>query len=159
MLPNLRAAGGGDPLDDEIHNRLWFLRGERIMTLAFLDDHGHPPAEFLVSLLSDPRLGCEPRIEAAANVEPVTTSVRQRGPIIERLSFRHVAAQDGILAVDATDLVRVRYGPGVGFPGRSACADHDRSRGKALVYQILLKCVPLLHHRAICVARTWAGRD
>src|SRR5262249_11030530 len=148
MLPNLRAAGGGDPLDDEIHNRLLFLRGERVMTLAFLDDRGHPPAEVLVSLLSDPRLGCEPRIEAAANVEQVHTRVRQRGQIIERLSFRHVAAQDGILAVDATDLVRVRYGPSVGFPSRSACAFHDWLRGKALADQIIVNGVPLLQNRA-----------
>jgi hypothetical protein len=48
--------------------------------------------------------------------------VLQRGQIIERLPFRHVAAQDGILALDATDLVWVRDGLGVSLPSRSACA-------------------------------------
>ena len=129
------------------------------MTFAFLDDNGDPPAEFLVSLLGDPRLAFEPRIEAAANVEEVHTRVGQRGQIIERLRFRHVAAQDGILAVDATDLVRVRDGPGVGFPSRSACAFHDRLRGKALVDQIFVNGVPLLQNRAIGVPGARAGDD
>src|SRR5262245_36313938 len=103
-----RSRAGGDPLDDEIHNRFGFHRGERIMSLAFLDDDGDPSAEFLVALLGNPRLGLEPRIEAAANVEDVYARVSQWREIFERLRFRHAAAQDGILAVDATHFVRVR---------------------------------------------------
>jgi hypothetical protein len=133
MLLNRRAVGGGEPLDDEIHDWVLILRGERKMTFAFPDYDSDPPTEFLESLLGDPRLGFEPRIEAAAKVEELHTRVGQRGQIIERLCFRHVAAKNGILAVDATDFARVRDGPSVGFPSRSACAFHDRLRGKALV--------------------------
>src|SRR6516164_1555722 len=129
------------------------------MALAFLDHNGDPPAEFPVSLLDDPRLTFEPRIQAAANVEEMHTRDGERGQIIERLSFRHVAAQDGILAVDATDLVRVRYGPSVGFPSRCACAFHDWLRGKALADHILVNGVPLLQNRAIGVPGTRAGDD
>src|SRR6516162_758751 len=102
-----------EPLSDEIHNWLWFLWGERIMALAFLNDNRDPSAELLVSLLGDSRLALEPRIEAATNVEEVHTRVGERGQIIEQLRFCQVAVQDGILAVDATDLVWISDCPGV----------------------------------------------
>ena len=86
------AAGGGDTLDDEIHNWLWIRWGERVMTFAFLDHDRDLPTEFLVSLLGNPRLGFEPRITAAAKVEERHSRVGQQGQIVERLRFRHVAS-------------------------------------------------------------------
>src|SRR5260370_39951656 len=63
--------GGGGPLDDEIHNRLPVLRGEWIMSLAFLFDDRDLPAELPVALLCDLRLACEPGVEAATHVDEV----------------------------------------------------------------------------------------
>ena len=68
--------------------------------------------------------------------------------MIERLRLRHEAAQGGILAVDAGNLVRIFDGPGVGFAGRRSGAFHHGLPGKAVVGEELVDGVPLLPHRA-----------
>ena len=103
------------------------------MTFPFFDHDRDLPPEFPVSLLGNTRLGFDPRIEAAANVEERHARVGQRGQIIERLCFRRVAAQNGILTVDATDFVRVRNRPSVGIASRSPCAFHDPQQGRPAV--------------------------
>src|SRR5712692_2622989 len=82
-----------DTLGDEIHNRLPVLRSQWIMSLAFLDEDRDLAAEVFVALLSDQRVVIQPGVQAAANVEDRYAGFGQRGQVIERLRFRHVAAE------------------------------------------------------------------
>jgi len=65
------------------------------MACTFLDDHGDLPAEFPVTFLGNTRLAVEPGIEGATHVQERHAGLGQRGQIVQRLRFRHVAAEDG----------------------------------------------------------------
>jgi hypothetical protein len=90
------------------------------MPLALLDEDRDLPAKFLVALREDARLGVQPRVAAAADVQQRHASFRQDAEAVERLGLGHVAAQDRVLGVDARHLVRVLDRPGVGLAGRAA---------------------------------------
>src|SRR5690349_15704929 len=92
------------------------------MTFPFLKDDRDASAELPVTLLGNPGLAREPWVQVSADVEQGYACLRQGIQIIEGLRLRHAAAQDRIFAIEATDLVRVGDGPGVGFPGRQASA-------------------------------------
>jgi len=74
------------------------------MSLPILFDDRDLAAEFPIALLGDACLAFEPGVEAAAHMQDVHARPGERGQIVQRLLFRQIAAQQGVLAVDATDL-------------------------------------------------------
>ena len=105
------------------------------MPIAFLDDDGDLTAKFLITLLNNFRLSFQPRVHAAAHMQQRHTSVCQRSQMIKGLSVRHGQPQDGILSVEATDLVRIGDRPGIDFASRSSSVFHHRLEGESLIDQ------------------------
>jgi len=77
------------------------------VALAFLDDHGGLSAEVLVALLDCRRLVLQSRVEFAADVQQRNAGLGQRLEIVEQRLLGNVAAEDGVLGVDARYFVRV----------------------------------------------------
>src|SRR5580765_4495421 len=109
-------------IHNEVHDWLRILRRERIVPLAFLDNDGDRAPEFPIALLDRPRLSFERRVEAPADMQERHTSSCKWREVVEQRRFRHEAAQDGVLAVEAGNVRRVLYRPGIGVASRAARA-------------------------------------
>ena len=133
---------------DEIHHTCLVCYCERIARVVFIDDDSDLAAEFLVALFNHLRLIVEPRVGLVAHVQERHAGFGERTEIFQRRGFRHEAAQRGISANDASDLVRVFDRPGVGFARRCASAFHHRLFGQPVLGHELISGVPLRAHRA-----------
>src|ERR1700722_2713432 len=146
-------------LEDEVNDAIWASYSKRIMAFAFVDDNGNLTTEFVVALFRHARIAGKPGVETTANMEERHAGFGERGEIVKRLCFRHVAMHDGIFGADAGNLVRVFNGPGVGFSRCGPDAFHHGFPGKATIGEVFINLVPVRDQRAVGIVGDRAGDD
>ncbi len=79
--------------------------------------------------------------------------------MIKRLGVRHGQPQNGILSVEATDLVRIGDRPGIDFASCSSRAFHHRLGREPLIDQKPVECLPFLHQCDVRVSGPGSRHD